>query len=74
MVVEGEERAFHFDRFDNLTRKVFDCSSLAVVVEEDHEEGSVLSNPLELDYSDATSSEGMDCSRHSIEDWEGLRV
>jgi hypothetical protein len=44
VVVEGEEQVYHFERFDNLTRKVFDCSSLAVAVE-DREEGSVPSSP-----------------------------
>ena len=75
VAVEGEERAFHFEWFDNLTRKIFDCSSLAaVVVEEDHEEGSVPSNLLEPGYSDAKRFEGRDYIPHSIEDWEGPRV
>ena len=73
VAVEGEERAFHFDRFDNLTR-IFDCSSWAVVVEEDREADSVLRNPLELGYSDGKRFEGRDCILHSIGGSVDLRV
>ena len=73
VAVEGEERAF-LDCFDNLTRKVFDCSSLAVVVEGDREAGSVPNNPLEPGYSDGKRFEGRDCILHSIEGWADLHV
>jgi hypothetical protein len=73
VAVEEEELAFHFDWFDNLTRKVVDWPSFEVVVEGDREERNV-HNPLEPGYSDAKSFEGRYYIPHSIEGWEALRA